>query len=37
MKILIVEDEYTFADIISMKLKEEKYLVDVALDGKKVK
>ena len=35
MKILIVEDEYTLADIISMKLKEEKYLVDVALDGEK--
>lgn len=33
MRILIVEDEYTLADIISTRLKKEKYIVDVSLDG----
>lgn len=33
MRILVVEDEYNLADIISTKLKKEKYNVDVSLDG----
>lgn len=33
MKILIVEDEYKLADIISSRLKQEKYLVDISSDG----
>lgn len=33
MRILVVEDEYTLADIISIKLKEENYLVDLSLNG----
>ena len=33
MRILVVEDEYKIADIISSRLKEEKYTVDTPLDG----
>lgn len=33
MKILVVEDEYSLADIIATKLKEEKYDVDISTDG----
>jgi len=33
MKILVVEDEFSLADIISTKLKKENYDVDIALDG----
>ena len=33
MRILIIEDEYTLADIMQSKLKKEKYNVDIALDG----
>ena len=33
MRILIIEDEYTLADIISSRLKKEKYIVDISTDG----
>lgn len=33
MRILVIEDEYALADIISTKLKKEKYSVDISLDG----
>ena len=33
MRILVVEDEFSLADIISTKLKKEKYNVDISLDG----
>ena len=33
MRILVVEDEYALADIISTKLKEEHYSVDIRTDG----
>ena len=33
VRILVVEDEYKIADIISSRLKEEKYTVDTSLDG----
>ena len=33
MRILVVEDEYALADLISSRLKKEKYTVDVSLDG----
>lgn len=33
MRILVVEDEYSLADLISSRLKKEKYTVDVSLDG----
>ncbi|MBQ7140665.1 MAG: response regulator transcription factor [Bacilli bacterium] len=33
MKILVIEDEFSLADIISTKLKQEKYNVDISLDG----
>lgn len=35
MRILVVEDELSLADIISIKLKKENYDVDIALDGEK--
>ena len=35
MRILIIEDESALADIISTKLKEEKYETDIFLDGEK--
>ena len=33
LRILVVEDEFSLADIISTKLKTEKYNVDISLDG----
>ena len=33
MRILIVEDEFNLADIISSRLKKEKYTVDIATNG----
>lgn len=33
MRILIVEDEFSLADIIASRLKKEKYMVDVIDDG----
>ena len=33
MRILIVEDEYSLADLVAARLKKEKYTVDVSLDG----
>lgn len=33
LRILVVEDEFSLADIIMTKLKSEKYDVDIALDG----
>lgn len=33
MRILIVEDEYKLADVISTRLRKEKYSVDITLDG----
>ncbi len=33
MRILIIEDEFTLADVIATKLKKEKFLVDISLDG----
>lgn len=33
MRILIVEDEFNLSDVISCRLKKEKYIVDVSLDG----
>ncbi len=34
MRILVIEDEYTLAELIQTRLKKEKYLVDIANDGK---
>ena len=33
MRILVVEDEYSLADIITSRLQKEKYSVDISLDG----
>lgn len=33
MRILVVEDEFSLADVISESLKKEKYLVDIETDG----
>ncbi len=33
MRILVVEDEYKLADVIASKLKQNKYVVDIANDG----
>ena len=33
MRLLVVEDEYSLADIIATKLKKENYKVDISLDG----
>lgn len=33
MRILVVEDEYKLADLISTRLKKENYSVDISLDG----
>ena len=33
MKILVIEDEFSLADIIATKLKKENYDVDISLDG----
>lgn len=34
MRILIIEDEFKLADLIATRLKKDKYLVDISLDGK---
>lgn len=33
MRILIVEDEFNLADVIASRLRSEKYIVDISLDG----
>lgn len=33
MRILIVEDEFNLADVIKTKLEQEKYIVDISIDG----
>lgn len=33
MKILIIEDEYSLADVVASRLKKEKYSVDIQTDG----
>lgn len=33
MRVLIIEDEFKLADLISTRLKKEKYLVDISLNG----
>ena len=33
MRILVVEDEYTLADVIATRLRKEKYIVDICTDG----
>ena len=33
MRILIVEDEESLADLVASRLKKEKYIVDISLDG----
>lgn len=33
MRILIIEDEFSLADVIASRLKKEKYMVDISLDG----
>lgn len=33
MRILIVEDEFNLADIIASRLRKEKYMIDISLDG----
>ena len=33
MRVLIVEDEYSLADLVATRLKKEKYTVDISLDG----
>ena len=33
LRILVVEDEFNLADMIAIKLRKEKYNVDVSLDG----
>lgn len=33
MKVLIIEDEYNLADVIASRLKKEKYVVDIEVDG----
>ena len=33
MRILVVEDEYSLAELVANRLKKEKYLVDISLDG----
>ena len=33
LRILVVEDEFSLADIIATKLRKEKYNVDISLDG----
>ena len=33
MRILIIEDEFSLADVISARLKKEKYVVDICTDG----
>lgn len=33
MRILLVEDEYSLAELVANRLKKEKYMVDISLDG----
>lgn len=33
MRILIIEDEFNLADVVASRLKQEKYITDVAIDG----
>ena len=33
MRILVVEDEYALAELVSERLKKERYIVDVSNDG----
>ena len=33
MRVLLVEDEYSLAELVANRLKKEKYLVDISLDG----
>ena len=33
MRILLVEDEHSLADLVSDRLKKERYVVDVSYDG----
>lgn len=33
MRILVIEDEFNLADLISVRLKREKYIVDICTDG----
>ena len=33
MRVLIVEDEYSLAELVANRLKKEKYTVDISLDG----
>lgn len=33
MRILIIEDEFNLADVVASRLRKEKYIVDIALDG----
>ena len=33
MRILIIEDEYSLCDVIASRLKNDKYIVDTAMDG----
>ena len=33
MRILLVEDEESLAELVANRLKKEKYIVDVSLDG----
>ena len=33
MRILIIEDEFNLADVISNRLKKEQYVVDISCDG----
>ena len=36
MRILIVEDEESLAELVANRLKKEKYIVDVSLDGEEI-
>ena len=33
MRILIIEDEESLAELVANRLKKEKYIVDISLDG----
>ena len=33
MRILVVEDEYVLAELVTERLKKERYIVDVSYDG----
>lgn len=36
MRILIIEDEFNLADVISSRLKKENYIIDNSYDGRQV-